>query len=83
MKHKITLTDEEIDSIRTSLGQVISKGITMPELVRLDYKLEKLRQSKQRKRKDKEDVEEASDNTQESDEEQHALPQDTIITITE
>ncbi len=82
MRHKITLTDNEIDSIRSSLGQVIAKGITMPELVRLDYKLEKLRQSKQRPKKTKNNNK-ASDETNENTEEPHDLPGDTLIEIVE
>ena len=39
MKHRLVLTDEELDSIRASLGQVMAKGTVIPDLVRLDYKL--------------------------------------------
>lgn len=80
LKHKITLTDDEIDSIRTSLGQVIAKGITMPELVRLDYKLEKLRQSKQRTKRPKLDNQSSSE-PEESIEKSHDLPSKAVIRI--
>ncbi len=80
MKHKITLTDNEIDSIRSSLDQVIAKGITMPELVRLDYKLEKLSQSKQRPKKAKNNNK-PPDETNKNTEEPHDLPGDTLIKI--
>ena len=65
MKHKLVLTDEELDSIRSSLGQLMTKGITAPELVRLDYRLERLRQAKPRMHKAKESIEKASAEPQE------------------
>ena len=51
MKHRLVLTDEELDSIRASLGQVMAKGTVIPDLVRFDYKLERLRQAKSRIKK--------------------------------
>jgi hypothetical protein len=65
LKHKLVLTDEELDSIRASLGQVMTKGTVIPDLVRLDYKLEKLRQAKPRIKKARESIEKASAEPQE------------------
>lgn len=81
MKHKLVLTDEELDSIRASLGQVMAKGTIIPDLVRLDYKLERLRQAKQRIKKARESIEKASAKSQEDAEDTSAKPREPMIRI--
>lgn len=81
MKHRLVLTDEELDSIRASLGQVMAKGITSPDLVRLDYRLEKLRQAKSRIKKAEESIEKTSAKPQEDTKDTHVDHQKAIIRI--